>query len=417
MQIYTGISELLTMAGQGASAGAAPSPEERLGRIEDAALVVADGRVHWVGPRASCPVRTGDVVDLGGRLVMPGLVDCHTHLVYAGDRAADFEARCRGESYQSIAARGGGIRTTVAATRAASADALAALARPRLAALLAAGVSSVEVKSGYGLSIDSELMQLEVIATLANEGPQRIRPTLLLHIVPDEYRARRSEWVDIACDELIPEVASKGLATAVDVFCDVGAFTPEESESILRAAVRHGLDYKAHVEQLSATGFGATAARLGALSLEHLEHADEATLQAMAASGTVAVLLPTASLFLGDALRPPVAAMRAAQVAMAVATDLNPGSSPTFDPWLAATLACTWYGLHPAEALLGMTTVGARALGARDGTGTLAIGAPADFLVARVSGWQALLYGLGHRPVARTYIAGYERARAEGAGA
>jgi len=402
----------------------ASSPEARLGCIEDAILVVADGRVQWLGPRSeyvpsaavaamtpSAAIADIEIteVDLGGRLVMPGLVDCHTHLVYAGDRAADFEARCRGESYQAIAARGGGIRTSVAATRAASGDELRSLARPRLEALLAAGVTTVEVKSGYGLTVASELAQLEVIAALSRAGPQRIAPTLLLHIVPDEYRDARAQWVDIACDTLIPEAARRGLACAVDVFCDVGAFTPAESERILAAARANGLACKAHVEQLSATGFGVTAARLGALSLEHLEHADAATLDAMAAQGTVAVLLPTASIFLGDARRPPVAAMRAAGVAMAVATDLNPGSSPTFDPWLAATLACTWYGLTPAEALLGVTTNGARALGRAD-AGTLVVGGPADFVVARVSRWQELLYGLGHRPITRTFIDGCERA-------
>ncbi len=405
------------MAGEG-------SPEARLGRIEDAALVVERGRVEWVGARTECAalaedvIDLVDVVDLDGGLVLPGLVDCHTHLVYAGDRAADFEARCRGESYQAIAARGGGIRTTVAATREARVEVLQALARPRLDALLAAGVTTVEVKSGYGLSVEAELRQLEVAAALAKEGPQRIAPTLLLHIVPDEYRDARAAWVAIACDTLIPEVARRGLATAVDVFCDVGAFAPEEARRILAAARTHGLALKAHVEQLSATGFGLTAARLGALSLEHLEHADAETIAAMAAHGTVAVMLPTASIFLGDARRPPVAAMRNAGVAMAVATDLNPGSSPTFDPWLAATLACTWYGLTPAEALLGITAHGARALGLLDGTGTLAPGAPADFAVARVGRWQELLYGLGHRPIARTFVAGYQRNDADpGAGA
>lgn len=388
------------MGGQGTS------PEQRLGIIEDAALVVEHGRVTWLGPRDQC-AGDGVVVDLGGRVVMPGLVDCHTHLVYAGDRAADFEARCRGESYQSIAARGGGIRTTVAATRKASRETLVALAKPRLAALLEAGVTTVEVKSGYGLSLATELLQIEVARSL---GPQRIVSTLLIHIVPDEYRDDRAAWVRLVCDELIPQAAGVHAVAAVDVFCDVGAFTAAESEQILRAAKAHGLGIKAHVEQLSATGFGATAAALGALSLEHLEHADDATIAAMARAGTVAVLLPTASLFIGDARRPPVAALRAANVPMAVATDLNPGSSPTFDPWLAATLACTWYGLTPAEALLGMTTIAARAL-AID-AGTLRVGGDADFIVAQGRRWQELLYGLGHRPIAQTYLAGEPVARA-----
>lgn len=402
MRAFTGISELLTMAGQGAS------PEERLGLVRDAAVVVEHGRVRWSGARAACPLPLGEIetIDLGQRVVLPGLVDCHTHLVFAGDRAADFEARCRGESYQAIAQRGGGIATTVASTRQASREALTALARPRLVALLGAGVTTVEIKSGYGLSLESELAQLEVAATLAREGPQAIVPTLLLHIVPPEYRERRDDWVRLVVERLIPEVAARKLASAVDVYCDVGAFSADESARILAAGRAHGLALKAHVEQLSATGFAVRAAELGARSLEHLEHADAAAVAAMARAGTVAVLLPTASLFLGDARRPPVAALREAGVAMAVATDLNPGSSPTFDPWLAATLACTWYGLTPAEALLGMTAVAARALDLGDGRGTLAPGAPADLAVARVPTWQALLYGLGHRPIAETWIAG-----------
>lgn len=405
MHVFVGIPELLTMAGEGAR------PEERLGVIDDAALAVDDGAVAWVGPRSECPYpldrRAIEVVDLEGHgVVVPGLVDCHTHLVFAGERAADFEARCRGESYAAIARRGGGIATTTRATRAASKERLIALARERLDRLLAAGVTTVEIKSGYGLTVTGELKQLEVAAALAVEGPQRIVPTLLLHIVPPEYAERREEWVRVACDELVPTVAKDGLARAVDVFCDTGAFTAEESHSILSAAVESGLAIKAHVEQLTHTGFGSTAASMGALSLEHLEQADEATITAMAASGTVAVLLPTASLFLGDPERPPVAALREGGVPMAVATDLNPGSSPVYDPWLAATLACTWYGLTPAEALLGMTVIAARALGLQDGTGTLVPGARADFAVARVASWPELLYGLGHAPIAQTWVAG-----------
>ncbi|MFO0748986.1 MAG: imidazolonepropionase [Myxococcota bacterium] len=404
MKVFVGIRELVTMSGHG------PSPEDRLGVVGDAALAVDDaGRVAWLGPAAEVAQHApdGERVDLGGAVVLPGLVDPHTHLVFAGDRAADFEARCRGESYAQIAARGGGIRTTVRATRAASEDELEALARPRLAALLAAGATTVEVKSGYGLSVDDELKQLRVVRRLAH-GPQRLVPTLLLHMVPDERAQDRAGWVRECCQTLMPAVRDEGLARAVDVFCDVGAFSRDEAQTLLAHARALGFDVKAHVEQLTATGFGVDACRLGARSLEHLEHVDAQVIAAMREAGTVAVLLPGASVFLGDRARPPVAALRAAGVPMALATDLNPGSSPTADPWLVATLACTQYGLTPAEALLGLTRHGALALGLGDGRGAIALGAPADLAVAgpAIASWRHLLYGLGHRPIARTFIAG-----------
>ena len=343
---------------------------------------------------------------MGAPLVLPGLVDPHTHLVYAGDRALDFEARCRGESYRAIAARGGGIRTTVAATRAASSETLMALGAARLAALLACGVTTVEIKSGYGLDVATELRQLRVARALGERGPQRIVTTLLLHVPPDPHASARAAWIDTCIDELLPAAQAAGIADHVDVFCDDGAFTPSEAEALLIKARALGFPLKAHADQLSATGFARTAARLGALSLDHVEHIDAAAIAAMRENGTVAVLLPAASIFLGDRARPPVAALREAGIPMALATDLNPGSSPTTDPWLVATLACTQYGLTPAEALLGWTARAAAALGLRDGTGTLAPWAPADFLVARVPSWAHLLYGLGHAPIAQTYIGG-----------
>ncbi len=399
-RVVVGISTVLTMDGTGASA------EERLGAIDDGALVIEDGLVTWIGPRDALPTTDKSAVDLGGRVVLPGLVDPHTHLVFAGDRAKDFEARSRGESYASIAARGGGIRTTVHATRAASRETLHALGRERLARLLEAGVTTVEIKSGYGLSIDDELRQLEVISSLAAEGPQRLVPTLLLHIIPDEYRDSRATWVDLVRQELLPRARAQNLASHVDIFCETSAFTAKEAQAILSTAVGLGFEIKAHTEQLSASGFGATAASMGALSLEHLEHASDEVIAAMAASGTVAVLLPTASIFLGDSAKPPVAALREARVSMAIGTDLNPGSSPNFDPWLSGTLACTWYGLTPAESLLGMTAHAAMALGLAETAGRLRVGAPADFVVAHASRWEALLYGLGHRPVAEVWCAG-----------
>lgn len=407
MIVFKGISQALTCPRR---VGRAPFSDDSqaLGVIEDAALVIDGGQVVSVGPAREAP--GGEVIDLGGVVVMPGLVDAHTHLVYAGDRARDFVARSRGESYEAIARAGGGIQTTVGATREASPDALHRLGRERLSRLLERGVTTVEVKSGYGLTVRDELKQLEIIRRLGDEGPQRVVSTLLLHMVPSEWREDRAGWVDAVRHELLGEAWRKRLADHVDVFCESIAFTPDESQALLSAALSVGFEIKAHVDQRSATGFGARAARMGALSLEHLEHADEETIEAMAQSETRAVLLPTASLFLGDVARPPVAALREAGVPMVLATDLNPGTSPTLDPWLVATLGCTWYGLTPAEALRGLTIEAALALGLEDGTGSLVAGAPADFLVTRARRWEELLYGLGHEPVTETWIAGQRRA-------
>jgi imidazolonepropionase len=407
MLCLTGISELLTMP-RGPRDASDP-----LGLVTDAALVIDAGRIRWLGPRGDLPRELAGIAtqDLGGRVVLPGLVDPHTHLVFAGDRASDFEARCRGETYESIARRGGGIRTTVRATRAASFEALFEGARPRLAALLEAGVTTVEIKSGYGLDVPTELRQLGVIRALGRAGPQRVRATLLFHLMPEAYATDRPAGI-AALSELMALAVSEGLADDVDVFCEEGAFAPNEADELLSAARAHGLAIKAHVDQRSATGFASRAAALGARSLEHLEQLDDAGIDAMAEAGTVAVLLPSASLFLGDAARPPVSRLRARGVPMALATDLNPGSSPTFDPWLVATLGCTWYGLTPFEALRGLTAEAACALALEDGTGSLVAGGPADLCVARGARWQDLLYGLGHRPIAETWIGGQRVVRA-----
>jgi len=345
MLIFKGITQLLTCPRKSA-VPASGDEHEALGLIEDAALVVDGGQVVWAGPAREAP--GGEVIDLEGVVVMPGLVDAHTHLVFAGDRARDYAARCRGESYEAIARAGGGIQTTVEATRRAGTGELHGLARTRLRRLLEHGVTTVEVKSGYGLSVADELKQLEVIRRLGDEGPQRVVSTLLLHMVPPEWKEDRAGWIETVRHELLGEAWRRRLADHVDVFCESIAFTPEESQVLLATALSVGFEIKAHVDQRSATGFGARAARMGALSLEHLEHADEETIEAMARSSTRAVLLPSASLFLGDAARPPVARLRAAGVPMVLATDLNPGTSPTFDPWLVGTLGCSWYGLRPA---------------------------------------------------------------------
>jgi imidazolonepropionase len=403
--ILTGIAELLTMSGPG------PAGVDALGLIRDAALVVENGRIAWLGPREALPARADGAAqrDLGGAVVLPGLVDPHTHLVFAGDRVDDFVARTSGVSYTDIALRGGGIATTVRATRDATHAELLALARPRLARLLREGVTTVEIKTGYGLDPTTEFKQLDVIENLASLGPQRIVATLLCHKVPTEHAAAPHAFADAIISDWLRRAV--GRAHFVDIFVDRGAWDSTGGTRILEAAGALGFGLKAHTEQLSATGFGAIAAGLGAISLEHLEYASEAVLDAMAASETTAVLLPGASAFLGDVSRPPVAGLRARGIAMALGTDLNPGSSPVTNPWLIATLACTLYGLTPDEALLGMTRHAARAVGLDGVAGVLAPGVPADFAVARVPTWRHLLYGLGHHPVAATWIAGVEVSR------
>lgn len=403
--LLTGIRELLVMP---ARPPLGSPPEVALGLLRDAAIAVDDaGRVAWFGPAASAPSHDR-VVDLGGRVVLPGLVDCHTHLVYAGERAEDFEQRCRGVSYTEIARRGGGIRRTVTATRAASVEELVDLARPRLARLLSQGCTTVEIKSGYGLSVESELRQLEAIAALAAVGPQRIIATCLAaHVVPDEFTADRGGWLDLITETLLPAVADRGLARFVDVYCDDGAYTPAESRRVLEAGARLGFGLKAHAEQLTCTGFAALAAELGATSVDHLEHLDDAGVHALAAASAVAVLLPGASIFLGDPTRPPVAALRSAGVPVALATDSNPGTSPTTHLGLMVTLGCCWYGLMPHEALRAVTVEGARALGlAGTGVGTITAGGPADLAVCAIPSWHQLAYGLGDDPVESTWIGG-----------
>lgn len=312
-EIFVGIGQLVTMDGpDGAS-------EDSLGIIEDGAIATdRAGVIRWIGRRrdlTSSGVGQGAVVtDLGGVVALPGLVDPHTHLVFAGDRAADFAARCAGQSYAEIALRGGGIATTVGATRAASVEALTALALGRLRALAKEGVLTVEVKSGYGLTVADELKQLQVIDDLRALTPQRLISTLLLHKIPPELKDTPERWLEAVSDELLP--SARHLARFVDIFVDIGAFDAPSAERLMRRAKDLGYSLKAHTEQLSGTGFGATMAHLGATSLEHLEHASDAVLDAMAASGTIAVLLPGASVFLGDAARPPVSAMRARGIPM-----------------------------------------------------------------------------------------------------
>ena len=333
------------------------------------------------------------MVDVAGRWLTPGLVDCHTHLVWGGDRAGEFERRLAGASYAEIAAAGGGIRSTVAATRAASEEELALAGAARLAPLLAEGLTTVEIKSGYGLSRADELKQLRAARRVAALVPVRVTTTLLvLHAVPPEFDGRADDYVTHACEVILPAAAAAGLADAVDVFCEHLAFSPAQCERVFVRAGELGLPIKGHMEQLSNLGGSALAARYGALSVDHIEYLDEAGVAAIAAAGTTAVLLPGAYYFLREKQAPPVAALRRAGVPMAVATDLNPGTSPFASLRLMANMACILFGLTVEEALAGITRVGARALGMADRRGVLAPGMDADFAVWSVAHPNALVY-------------------------
>jgi imidazolonepropionase len=342
------------------------------GVLRDAAVAIRGGTVCWVGQSTQAPPAL-ERVDCRGLVGLPGLVDCHTHALFAGSRAAEFQRRLAGATYTEILEAGGGILSTVGATRAASLATLRSLLERRLEDMLALGVTTVEVKSGYGLEPDAEMRMLEAMA--AAEHPVEIVPTFLgAHAVPLAFRGRREAYVEQVIREQLPRCAP--LARFVDVYCDRGAFTLDEARAILEAGKAHGLIPRIHAEQVAHTGAAAMAAALGATSADHLEQLDEAGVMAMAEHGTVAVLLPGAQLYLKDPA-PPVEALRRAGVPMAVSTDFNPGSSPVRDLWSCATLACLRMGLRVDEALLGITRNAARALG-RDELGWLGVGAAAD---------------------------------------
>ncbi|MGM0701633.1 MAG: imidazolonepropionase [Pseudomonadota bacterium] len=333
--------------------------------------------------------------DMGrGGVMTPGLVDCHTHLVFGGGRADEFEARLEGASYEEIARRGGGILSTVRATREASEEELLSLARPRLEALIADGVTTVEIKSGYGLDVASELKMLRVARRLGEELPVRVVTTLLgAHALPPEFKEDGDGYIDLVCREMIPAATQAGLADAVDVFCEKIAFSVAQCERVFAAAEAHGLPIKAHAEQLSNLGGTAMAARHGALSADHIEYLDAAGIAAMREAGSVAVILPGAFHTLRETQQPPIAALREAGVPMAVATDANPGSSPLFMPTLMLNLACTLFRLTPQEALAGMTAHGATALGLA-GQGRIREGAEADLCLWNVESPAELAYAV-----------------------
>lgn len=366
------------------------------GAIERGAVGVKDGRIAWVGFAADAPGEAHDVRRCNGGWITPGLVECHTHLVFGGDRAREFEMRLQGKSYEDIARAGGGIVSTVAATRGATKEALVESGAKRLAGLTREGVTTIEIKSGYGLDLETELKMLEAAGDLAARANVRVKRTFLgLHALPPEFKEDRAAYVQLVADVMIPAIAAAGAADAVDAFCEGIGFTADEVDYVFAAARQNGLDVKLHAEQLSNLHGAALAARYKALSADHLEYLDAAGIAEMARAGTVAVLLPGAFYFLREKQLPPIDALRAAGVKMAVAGDCNPGTSPMTSPLMALNMACTLFRLTPEEALAGMTREGARALGLLDDVGTLEVGKAADLAVWNVNSPAELSYWLG----------------------
>lgn len=373
--------------------------ETGLGIVRDGVVACRGGRIVHAGPAASAPAfEAVERIDCGGRWISPGLVDCHTHLVHAGNRANEFEQRLRGVSYAEIARAGGGIVSTVRATRAADEQALIAESLPRLDAMLAEGVTTVEIKSGYGLTLEDESRQLRVARRLGELRAVEVVPTFLgAHAVPPGVEAQA--YIDEVCTTMIPAIAARGLAEAVDVFCENIAFSPAQAAQVFEAAQAHGLAIKIHAEQLSNQHGAELAARHGALSADHIEHLDEAGVAAMAAAGTVAVLLPGAFYFTRDTLVPPIDALRAAGVPLALATDCNPGTSPLTSPLLAMNMAATLFRMTVDECIAGFTREAARALGRGDRLGRLAAGFDCDLAIWDIDAPADLVYRMGFNPL------------------
>lgn len=394
MPALRNIGLLATCAAEGGQAEIHAVPEAALAWDDD-------GRITWAGPQAKMPRRlaawkSDDDLDAAGRLVVPGLVDCHTHLAFGGWRADEFVRRARGETYADIARAGGGILATVRATRETSEDELVERAAGFLERMLALGVTTVEAKSGYGLDLHQEIKLLRVYRRLAERVPQALVPTLLAaHAVPPEYAGDREGYVWLVCEEIVPAAAEEGLARFCDVFVEEGAFTPADARRVLEAGRKHGMAPRLHVDQLRDGGGAELAAELDAVSADHLEHVSPAGIRALAAASTVGVALPLASLYLGA---PPAPARRMVRdgVAVAVATDFNPGSAPSYDLPLAMTLACVQGGLTPAEALKGATLIAARACGEEERAGSLEKGKAADFAILDAPDVETWLYH--HRP-------------------
>lgn len=365
--------------------------------IEDAAIVTCEGFIEWIGPRLHVPHgEYSQTHGLEGAWVTPGLIDCHTHTVFGGNRSGEFEQRLQGVSYADIAAAGGGIASTVRATRAASEEELFASARQRLMCLLRDGVTSVEIKSGYGLSLESERKILCVIRRLGDTLPVTVRSTCLAaHALPPEYKDRADDYIDLICNEMLPALAAEGLVDAVDAFCEYLAFSPAQVERVFKVAQGLGLPVKLHAEQLSSLHGSSLAARYHALSADHLEFMTEEDAMAMAAAGTVAVLLPGAFYFLRETQLPPMQALRKHGVKIAIASDLNPGTSPALSLRLMMNMACTLFRMTPEEALAGVTLHAATALGMGETHGSLEPGKVADFVAWNIDRPADLAYWLG----------------------
>jgi len=376
------------------------------GVIEDAAIGITGDKIAFVGPRKDAN-SAKQRIDLKNRWVTPGLIDCHTHLVYGGDRANEFEMRLKGATYEEIARAGGGIVSTVKATRAASEAELVASATKRLKPLLAEGVTVIEIKSGYGLDLETEGRQLRTARALAEQQPVSVRATCLAaHALPPEFKDRSDDYIALVCDRIIPVLHQQGLIDAVDVFCEKIAFSPEQTRRVFDVAKKLGIPVKLHAEQLSDLNGAALAAEYGALSAEHLEWANEAGIAAMAKSGTVAVLLPGAFYALRETNLPPIDGFRKAGVPMAIATDSNPGSSPALSLLLMLSMACTFFRFTPEEALRGVTVHAAKALGISASHGTLDAGKQADLVVWDIERPAELSYWVGGNPSAAIMQAG-----------
>ncbi len=371
------------------------------GAIEDGVIAARDGRIVYAGSRREAPAfQAVETIDCAGRWITPGLIDCHTHLVYGGDRAHEFELRLQGATYEEIARAGGGILSTVKATREASEDTLFASADRRLAALMAEGVTTVEIKSGYGLEQQAELKQLRVARRIGRERPVTVRTTFLgAHAVPPEYKGLSGDYAALVAGPMLDAVAAEGLADAVDAFCEGIAFSPAETKAVFEAAKAKGLAIKVHAEQLSNLHGAKLAAEMGALSADHLEYLDEDGVIAMAKAGTVAVVLPGAFYFLRETQKPPIELMRKHGAAIALATDANPGSSPLTSPLLVLNMACTLFRMTPEEALAGLTRNAATALGLQDEIGTLEAGKRCDLAIWDIERPAELAYRIGFNPL------------------